>query len=108
MTPLTVSMDHQKCVRSHEMRNEMVRRISGREGVYRTISGLLEHPVHTRLIPAAWLESRKGGGSVACWGQRPRKSKSSMLRVANAKRVWSSLDWLNSSPSGLLADASER
>lgn len=64
--------------------------------------------MHTRLIPAIWLEFRKEGRSVACRGQRPRKSKSSMLRGVNAKRVWLNLNWLNSSPSGLLADASER
>jgi Holliday junction endodeoxyribonuclease RuvC-like protein len=64
---------------THELRNELVRRFSGRKGVYRTVSGLLEGPVHTRLIPASWLESRKGGGSVACRGQRPRKRKSSLL-----------------------------
>src|SRR5947199_2568208 len=90
------------------MRNELVRRFSGRKGVYRKVSGLLENPVHTRLIPAKWLEVRKEGGSVACRGQRPRKRKSSLLRVVNAKRVWLNLDWLNSSPSGLVADASER
>jgi hypothetical protein len=28
--------------------------------------------------------------------------------MVNAKRVWLNLNWLNSSPSGLLADASER
>jgi hypothetical protein len=39
------------------MRNEFVRRFSGRKGVYQKISGLLEGPVHTRLIPAIWLES---------------------------------------------------
>src|SRR5260221_14674887 len=44
------------CSHAHGMRNEMVRRFSGRKGVYRTISGLLENPVHTRLIPASWLE----------------------------------------------------
>ena len=93
---------------AHGMRNELVRRISGRKGVYRKISGLLEDPVHTRLIPAIWLAFRKERGSVACRGQRPRRGKSSMLRVGSVKRVWSSLDWLNSSPSGLLADASER
>jgi hypothetical protein len=93
---------------SHELRNEVVRRISGRKGVYRTISGLLEGSVHTRLIPAEWLECRKEGGSAACRGQRPRKRKSSILWVVSARRVWSSLDWLNSSSSGLLADASER
>ena len=92
----------------HGVRNEMVRRISGRKGVYRKISGLLESLVHTQLILAMWLKFRKEKGSVACWGQRLRKSKSSMLRVVSAKRVWSSLDWLNSSPSGFLADASER
>ena len=64
--------------------------------------------MHTRLIPASWLEFRKEGGSVACRGQRPRKRKSSMLWAVSAKRVWLSLDWLNSSSSGLLADASER
>ena len=93
---------------AHGLRNELVRRFSGRKGVYRTISGLLEDPVHTRLIPANWLEFRKEGGSAACRGQRPRTGKSSMLRVVSAKRVWSNLDWLNSSLSGLLADASER
>jgi len=30
---------------------------------------LLENLLHTQLIPATWLESRKGGGSVACWEQ---------------------------------------
>src|SRR6266516_5256541 len=43
-------------------------------------------PVHTRLIPAIWLEFRKEGGSVACRGQRPRKRKSSIHGVVNAKR----------------------
>src|SRR5262245_32138222 len=38
-------------------------------------------------------------GSVACWDQRLRTSKSSMLRVVSAKRVWLSLNWLNSSSS---------
>jgi hypothetical protein len=90
------------------MRNEMVRRISGGKGAYQKVSGLLEDPVHTRLIPAKWLEFRKEGGSAACRGQRPCKSKSSLLWVANAKRVWLNLNWLNSSPSGLFADASER
>jgi hypothetical protein len=47
-----------------EVRQENVRRISSRKGVYRTISGLLEDPVHTRLIPAIWLEFRKEGGSA--------------------------------------------
>jgi hypothetical protein len=61
------------------MRNELVRRISGRKGVYRKVSGLLEDPVHTRLIPAIWLEFRKEGGSGACRDQRPRKRKSSLL-----------------------------
>ncbi len=42
---------------SHGMRNEHVRRFSGRKGVYQKISGLLEDPVHTRLIPATRLES---------------------------------------------------
>src|SRR5947199_7545536 len=90
------------------MRNELVRRFSGRKGVYRKVSGLLENPVHTRRIPANWLEFRKERGSVACRGQRPRRRKSSILSVVNARRVWLSLDWLNSRPSGLLADASER
>ncbi len=27
---------------------------------------LLEDSMHARLISATWLESRKGGGSVAC------------------------------------------
>ena len=90
------------------MRNEFVRRFSGRKGVNRTIPGLLEDPVHTRLIPASWLEFRKEGGSAACRGQKPRKGKSSLLRVVSAKRVWSSLHWLNSSSSGLVADESLR
>jgi hypothetical protein len=90
------------------MRNEMVRRFSGRKGVYRTISGLLESLVHTQRILAIRLKFRKEKGSVACWGQRLRKSKLSLLRVVSAKCVWLNLDWLNSSPSGLVADASER
>ncbi len=60
---------------AHVMRNEIVRRFSGRKGVYRKIPGLLEDPVHTRLIPAKWLEFRKEGGSGACRGQRPRKKQ---------------------------------
>jgi hypothetical protein len=31
--------------KTHAMRNEVVRRISGRKGVYRKVSGLLEDPV---------------------------------------------------------------
>ena len=72
------------------------------------VSGLLEDPVHTRLIPAIWLEFRKEGGSVACRDLWLCKRKSSIFWVVSAKRVWSSLHWLNSSPSGLVADASER
>ena len=34
------------------------------------------HPVCTQLIPAVWLESRKGGGSVACWGKRSGRRES--------------------------------
>ncbi|GHO61733.1 hypothetical protein KSC_006250 [Ktedonobacter sp. SOSP1-52] len=34
---------------------------------------LLENLLHTQLIPATWLESRKGGGSVACWEVRPKR-----------------------------------
>lgn len=33
------------------------------------LSGMLKIPVRTHLIPAKWLESRKGGGSVAWWGK---------------------------------------
>jgi hypothetical protein len=53
---------------AHKMRNEVVRRFSGRKGVYRKISGLLESPVHTQLILAMWLKFRKEKESVACWG----------------------------------------
>src|SRR5438552_882575 len=81
---------------AHGLRNELVRRISGRKGVYRKISGLLESLVHTQLILAMWLKFRKEKGSVACWGQRLRTSKSSMLRVVSATRVWLNLNWLNS------------
>ncbi len=55
---------------SHVMRNEMVRRISGRKRVYRKISGLLENPVYTRLIPATWLEFRKEGGECSMSGSK--------------------------------------
>src|SRR5882724_13613707 len=50
----------------------------------------------------------EGRGSVACRDQRQRKRKSSILWAISAKRVWLSLDWLNSRPSGLFADTSER
>src|SRR5947208_6451527 len=55
------------------MRHELVRRLSGRKGVYRKISGVLEDPVHTRLIPAIWLEFRKEGESAACRGAPLRR-----------------------------------
>jgi hypothetical protein len=84
-----------------------VRRISGRKGVYRKISRLLESLVHTQLILAMWLKFRKEKGSGACWGQRLRKSKSSMLWVVSAKRVWSSLDWLNASTTVTLPPQAE-
>jgi hypothetical protein len=61
------------------MQSADVRRISGGEGVYRTVLGLLEHLMRTQLIPVERLESRKGGGSVACWGQKQRNKKPSIL-----------------------------
>jgi hypothetical protein len=85
-TPAELLQGHQEAsdvtritCEAHGMRNEMVRRISGGKGVYRKVSGLLENPVHTRLIPANWLEFRKEGGSGACRGQRQRRRKSSIL-----------------------------
>jgi hypothetical protein len=45
---------------------EKVRRISSRTGVQQRLLRLLEDLMRTSLIPASRLQSRKGGGSVAC------------------------------------------
>jgi len=109
MIPVTMAPIISASSNAHGLRNEMVRRFSGRKGGYRKISGVLEDPVHTRLIPAIRLEcaTRKGGVSrVGTKGHGRESHQFPGWKVA--RRVWSSLDWLNARPSGLLADASER
>src|SRR5260370_279058 len=64
--------------------------------------------MRTQLIPATWLKFRKERGSVACWGQKQRNRKPSILRDANARRVWARLNCLKPGPHGLIVDASEK
>jgi hypothetical protein len=90
------------------MNESTVRRISGGKWVYLTVLRVLEPPMRTQLIPAKWLKFRKERGSVACWGQKQRNRKPSILRDANARRVWARLNCLKPSPHGLIVDASER